>query len=199
MMTMIKVTTITTRVTTMITTTTRTLAELDSKMQYFAAMHDCSCLLKNKQLRIHRVYSSPFLRLIIRFFVFFKILETLFKILDTYFKFWTHFSILWTYFSRILTHSSFKTHFSSWNPKIYSARINPGIHYITFQHLANCESILTNLLQSRPEFWLKIYIGEKSVEKQLVLQTAGCMFVNKNIKFILKLVYSGKYYAGAVS
>ena len=44
MMTMINVTTITTRVTTMITTTTRTLAELDCKMQYFAAMHDCSCL-----------------------------------------------------------------------------------------------------------------------------------------------------------
>ena len=45
-MTMIKVTTttMTTRVTTMITTTTKTLAELFSKMQYFAAMHDCSCL-----------------------------------------------------------------------------------------------------------------------------------------------------------
>ena len=39
---MIKVTT--TRVTTMITTTMKTIAELDSKMQYFAAMHDCSCL-----------------------------------------------------------------------------------------------------------------------------------------------------------
>ena len=44
---MIKVTTITTRVTTIITTT-RTLAELDSKMQYFAAMHDCSCLFTDK-------------------------------------------------------------------------------------------------------------------------------------------------------
>ena len=46
-MTMIKVTTttMTTRATTMITTTNK-LAELDSKMQYFAAMHDCSCLIK---------------------------------------------------------------------------------------------------------------------------------------------------------
>ena len=45
---MIKVTTttaMTTGVTTMITTTTKTLAELDSKIQYFATMHDCSCLL----------------------------------------------------------------------------------------------------------------------------------------------------------
>ena len=44
--TMIKVTTTTmaTKVTTMITTTTKILAELDCKMQYFAAMHDCSCL-----------------------------------------------------------------------------------------------------------------------------------------------------------
>ena len=44
-MTMIKVTTtiMTTSVTTMITTTTKTLV---SKIQYFAAMHDCSCLFK---------------------------------------------------------------------------------------------------------------------------------------------------------
>ena len=53
-MTMIKVTTttMTTRVTTMITTTTKTLAELDSKMQYFAALHDCSCLLFQKNLKV---------------------------------------------------------------------------------------------------------------------------------------------------
>ena len=55
-MTMLKVTTtITTRVTTMITTTTRTVAELDSKMQYFAAMHDCSCLFFLKFMGIFKV------------------------------------------------------------------------------------------------------------------------------------------------
>ena len=39
-------TTMTARVTAIITTTTKTLSELDSKMQDFAAMNDCSCLLK---------------------------------------------------------------------------------------------------------------------------------------------------------
>ena len=47
---MIKVTTatMTTRVTTMIRTTTKTIAELDSKVQYFAAMH--ACFTKNAVL-----------------------------------------------------------------------------------------------------------------------------------------------------
>ena len=48
-MNMTKVTTkaMTTKVTTMITTTIKRLAELNSKMQYFAAMHDCSTLVYN--------------------------------------------------------------------------------------------------------------------------------------------------------
>ena len=49
MTTMIKVTTtMTTRVTIIIIT--KTLAKLDSKMQYFPAMHNCSCLFFTKPL-----------------------------------------------------------------------------------------------------------------------------------------------------
>ncbi len=53
MTTRVRTTTMTIIVTTIITTTTETLAELDSKMQYFAAMHNCSRLfLKSQNIEI---------------------------------------------------------------------------------------------------------------------------------------------------
>ena len=42
----------TTRVTTMITTTKKTLNEFDSKMQYFVALHVCSCLFSYQKIII---------------------------------------------------------------------------------------------------------------------------------------------------